>query len=386
MALPAYELDRRIDAVRGLLEINNLDFVFVYFDELNVMNGRYLTGWAPSVEKGAVIVSKYCDPFLIGGPEAAPFAELESAIKTTESCIVFMVPEEEYPLAEILDFKTIAQKYFGGSEIKRVGVVGTHSVPYQIYREFAADLSPAEIVDVTDEYERLRYVKSEWEISQVREANAIADKAYDALAANIIAGKHEYEAAAEAEYVMRKMGSDGTGFRTIIGSGHRSSGIIPAYSDKVFKDGEIVVTGISPRFNGYNSAVGYTFVVGNKPDDIQKEWLDNTKEALFRTKEALKPGLSGREIDEVPRSFLLSCGYGDYCPMPFVHSCGLSEFEKPFFGPSSDDIVAENQVICIDIAMFGNEYIPGIRFETAYLTTKDGCIPFSPHIEKVFGF
>jgi Xaa-Pro aminopeptidase len=66
----------------------------------------------------------------------------------------------------------------------------------------------------------------------------------------------------------------------------------------------------------------------------------------------------------VPREFLRAQGYGDYIPMPFVHSSGLSEFEKPFFGPNSDDVIQENQVLCIDIAMFGHPEVPGIRAET----------------------
>lgn len=386
MSLPNNELAMRLNKVKAILAEKNLDFIFVYFDEYNIMNGRYLTGWCPSVEKGAVVVSNYCEPFLIGGPEAEPYAKLESAIKETVSCIVFMVPEEEYPLAEIMNFKSISLKYFGGHPIRRVGIVGTNTVPYQIYKQLAEDLHPAELVDVTNEYERLRYIKSEWEIGQMKTAFHIADQAFAALSANLLPGKKEYEAAAEAEYVARKMGSDGLGFRTIVGTGERSSGIIPVYSDRVFKDGEIVMLGMSPRFNGYNSAAGDLKVVGGHYSDIQKKWRDDVCEALYLTRQALKPGLSGIEIDSVPRKFLLSKGYGKYMTMPFVHNCGLSEFEKPFFGPSSNDIVEENQIICIDIAMFGNHDIPGVRVETAYLIVKEGCVPLSPYMESVFGF
>lgn len=45
MALPQTEKDLRIKAVEKLLEDKGLDFAFVYFDEYNVMNGRYLTGY-----------------------------------------------------------------------------------------------------------------------------------------------------------------------------------------------------------------------------------------------------------------------------------------------------------------------------------------------------
>ncbi len=63
--------------------------------------------------------------------------EMESKIKTTESSLVFMVPEEEYPWAEILSFAQISKKYFGGRQIKRVGIVGTQTLPLQIYNQLA---------------------------------------------------------------------------------------------------------------------------------------------------------------------------------------------------------------------------------------------------------
>jgi len=385
MSIPDFEFDARIKKVEAIIDKNNLDFLFVYFDEYNVTNGRYLTSWSPTVERGAVIISKYCDPFLIGGPEAGPYAQMESYIKETVSSLVFMVPEEEYPMADLYNFKQISDMYFGGRTIKKVGLVGFNTLPLQIYQQLSSELAEAEIVDVTDEFEKLRYIKSEWEMKMVAKAYEIADAGFKKLLDSIIEGKKEYEAAAEAEYVHRKMGGEGLGYRTIVGTAERSKGIIPPASDRIFKNGEIVLTGFAPRYNGYNATACAPVVVGGKPNNLQKKWMDDVFHALYLTKEALKPGLTGKEIDSVPRRFLIDKGYGDYMPMPFVHSSGLCEYEKPFFGPNSDDVLQENQVICIDLSMFGHEKIPGIRAETGYKLTKDRAVPFSPYMEKLFG-
>ncbi|MHB1346073.1 MAG: M24 family metallopeptidase [Candidatus Humimicrobiaceae bacterium] len=386
MSLPEKDFNIRIGKVKKLAEDKNLDFIFVYFDEYNVMNGRYLTGWCPTIERGAAIISNYSEPFLIGGPEAQPYAQMESSIKKTESSLVFMVPEEEYPEAEILNFSQISKKYFGGRKIKRIGLVGVQSLPLQVYNQLVSELEGVEIIDVTKEFEIFRYVKSEWEMEMTARAYAIADAGYKKLMESVVEGKKEYEAAAEAEYVGRKMGAEGYGYRTIIGTAERSIGIVPPSSDRIFKNNEIVLTGYAPRFNGYNATACYPVVVGGKPDKLQDRFIKDICEALYLTKEAFKPGLSGKEIDSVPRKFLLSKGYGEYMVMPFVHSTGLCEFERPFFGPGSDDIIQENQIICIDIALFGHKEIPGIRVETAYRITKDGSLPFSTYMEKLFGF
>ena len=41
---------------------------------------------------------------LLGGPESEPFAKQDSAITETRNFPVFMVPDEEYPNATIIDF------------------------------------------------------------------------------------------------------------------------------------------------------------------------------------------------------------------------------------------------------------------------------------------
>jgi Xaa-Pro aminopeptidase len=384
MSLPRAEYEERIRRVRNLAAEKDLDFIFVYFDEFNVTNGRYLTGWCPSVERGAVIVSGYCEPFLVGGPEAGPFARLESMIKETVSSLVFMVPEEEYPGADLYTFPQIADRYFKGRKIHQVGVVGMNAIPWMIYSQLIEELPGADVVNVTDEFERLRYVKSPWEIEMIQEAYRAADAGFQKLSDAIVDGRREYEAAAEAEYACRRLGCDGWGYRTIIGTAERSVGIIPAASDRVFRTGEIVITGLAPRFNGYNATACAPCVVGNQPNDVQQRWIRDVTEALFLTRDAIRPGLTGTQIDAVPRGFLERKGYGPYMPMPFVHSTGLFEYEKPFFGPSSPDVIAEDMVLCIDIAMFGAPEVPGIRAETGYRVTRDGAVALSPFMEGIF--
>jgi Xaa-Pro aminopeptidase len=385
MSIPENEFRSRCLRAEELLKRNGVDILFVYFDEYNVMNGRYLTGWCPTIERGAVIVSGYREPFLIGGPEAGPSARLDSIIKEIACSRVFMVPEEEYPGAEILNFRQIADRYFSGARIKRIGLVGGTTVPHSIHAQLTAELEGAEIVDLTDDFERLRYVKSAWEREMTRKAYELADAGFKRLAENVQEGRREFEAAAEAEYAVRRLGADGLGYRTIIGSGERAAGIVPPASERVFRAGEMVVAGVAPRFNGYNATACAPLVVGGKANRIQQRLVKDVYQALLLTRDAIRPGLTGVQIDSVPRRFLRDRGYGDYVPMPFVHSSGLSEFEKPFFGPSGSDVIQENQVLCIDIAMFGHPEVPGLRAETGYWVEASGVRAFSPYMEGLFG-
>ena len=99
------ETKRRVEKVRGILKEKNLDCAIIYYDELNVADGWYLTGWCPQFEKEAVMVfANEADPILLGGPESAPFAKYASAITENYCFTPFMVPEEEYPNATIIGF------------------------------------------------------------------------------------------------------------------------------------------------------------------------------------------------------------------------------------------------------------------------------------------
>ena len=101
------ETEKRIAKVREILRAKNLDAALIYFDELNVANGWYLTGWVGQFEKGAVLVGRDGTTMLLGGPESEPFAKQSSAIHDTRCFKVFMVPDEEYPLATIIGFEEL---------------------------------------------------------------------------------------------------------------------------------------------------------------------------------------------------------------------------------------------------------------------------------------
>lgn len=156
------ETQKRLEAIRKILVEKNLDAALVYFDELNEANGWYLTGWCGQFEKGAVLVPVNGEPILLGGPESEPFAKMDSAITKVRCFPVFMVPDEEYPNATIMNFAQLKEELKKeGTELHRVGMVGTTTIPHQVYLDFS-ECFPLE--DITEEYENLRAYKSPWEI------------------------------------------------------------------------------------------------------------------------------------------------------------------------------------------------------------------------------
>ena len=379
------ETENRIKKTQAILEEKGLDAALIYFDELNVANGWYLTGWCGQFEKGSVLVPRVGEAWLLGGPESEPFAKMSSAIKNTRSFPVFMVPEEEYPNAEIIDFAQLNKELLAdGVELKRIGIVGTNTIPRQVYLDFEEGFKGVELVDITDDYEIMRSFKSEWERENMLKAVEFCDLAYDAMKAKIANGVYEYEVAAAGEAICRMNGADSFAYRTIVGSGARADAVVPTATNKMMQNGELVMIGIAPRFNGYAGTFGDTLPVSGEYTPAQKECMKHLREVMRLTKDMLKPGVSGREIDVPGREYYKKHGLFDYLVCPFAHTIGLMEAEAPFYGPNSNDILVPGMTVMVDVSFFGHPEFHGARIETGYIITENGCKPMSEKMDKYF--
>ncbi|MCL4694975.1 MAG: Xaa-Pro peptidase family protein [Candidatus Hydrogenedentes bacterium] len=378
------EKDARLSNVRGILAKKGLDAALVYYDEFNIGNGWYLTGWCPQFESGAVLIPKAGKPMLLGGPESEPFAKLDSAITETRNFPVFMVPDEEYPNAKIIDFPTLFRELKGGGKrLKKIGIVGGDRMPAACYRQIVEGFQGVKLIDITQEFVSLRYMKSRWELNQIRAAFALADTCYDSMKRAIRPGRTEIEVAAAGEYAARSRGASGFGFSAIVGSGPRSNAVVPTASAKKLKANELVMIGIAPKVRGYAGVVGDSLPVSGKYTRKQADAIEHLKEVFRLTKAQLVPGNTGKEIDAPGRAYFKKHGLLKYLVCPFAHTIGLHEAEAPFFGPNGADPLKPGMAVCIDISFFGHPEWHGLRIETGYEITAKGPVPFSKKMDRL---
>ena len=378
------ETEARLKKVHQILVDKGLDAALIYFDELNVANGWYLTGWHGQFEKGAVLVPLNGEPYLLGGPESEPFAMMDSAIKKVRCFPVFMVPNEEYPNATIINFAQLNEELkTAGTVLNKIGYVGTDSIPHQIYEDFKKGFGNAELIDITEEYETLRAYKSPWEDIQLRKAVELCDIAYDKMVAAIRPDGYEFEVAAAGEYECRLRGADSFAYQCIVGSGERAKAVVPTATNRQMKDGELVMIGIAPRYNGYAGTFGDTLPVNGVYTQRQKDLLNYMRETFRLTYNMLKPGMTGREIDVPGREYYEKHGLGQYIVCPFAHSIGLMEAESPFFGPNGDFELVPGMSVMVDVSFFGHPELYGGRIETGFIITETGAEPMS---QKMFNY
>jgi Xaa-Pro aminopeptidase len=283
----------------------------------------------------------------------------------------------------ILSLPDVFNEALGGRPLRRLGVVGLDSMPHGLATAIHRAFPNVEMVDMSRDYEVMRAVKSEAEIAMAGRAFDIGAEGLKAAIPLIRPGVSEFEVIGAAEGRMRSLGIDGFNFRGMVASGPRSNGVVPPASTKKLRTGELVLVGFSPKYRGYASGVACTFAVNHPPTQEQRRFLGHLADALEVTRDALRPGLRGKEIDAVPRNFLSDLGYGPYLSMGFVHTVGLNEFERPFFGPNSEDVLEPNLTVCIDVSLFGHPVFHGSRVETGYVIRENGVEPLSQALEDL---
>ncbi len=184
-------------------------------------------------------------------------------------------------------------------------------------------------------------------------------------------GIKEKEVAAEVEYAMRKKGSDGTGFDTIIASGANSAFPHGSCSNRIIREGDLVVVDLGATYEFYRSDMTRTFTAG-KPSEKQRKIYETVKLAHQKAFEAIKPNISAREVDAAARQVIEAAGYGEFFVHNLGHGVGLEVHEAPILSPDSKDMLAAGNVVTDEPGIYLPGY-GGVRIEDTVLVTKDGA-------------
>ena len=217
----------------------------------------------------------------------------------------------------------------------------------------------------------LRSVKDAEEIELMRKAAELTSEGMRVAYETLAVGIREYEVAAEIEYAMRKQGSEGTAFETIVASGVCSAFPHGGCSDKKIQEGDLVIIDVGATYKSYRSDMTRTFVAGT-PSEKQKKLYQTVKTAQDKAFEAVKPNAKAADIDAIARKAIEDAGYGEYFVHGLGHGVGLDVHEPPTLSPDSKDVLAEGNVVTVEPGIYVVGY-GGIRIEDTILVQKNGA-------------
>ncbi|MEM2356086.1 MAG: aminopeptidase P family protein, partial [Candidatus Bathyarchaeia archaeon] len=221
----------------------------------------------------------------------------------------------------------------------------------------------------------LRKVKDSGEIELMRKAGELVCEGMKAAYETVKPGVREYEVAAEIEYAMRRKGSWGTAFDTIVASGARSAFPHGGCTDREIREGDLVVVDIGACYRYYRSDMTRTLVAG-KPSEKQKKLYEVVKTAQRKAVQAVKAKAKAKDIDTVARKIIEEAGHGVNFVHGLGHGIGLEVHEPPALSQQSKDKLAAGNVVTIEpgiyIVGFG-----GIRIEDTVLVREQGSEKFT---------
>ena len=257
--------------------------------------------------------------------------------------------------------------------IKRLGFEGK-ILTFAEYSNLKENLPEVELKSLV--LDELRQIKDTAEISLIRKACEIGDKAFAEILNFIKVGVRETEVAAELEYLMKKFGAEKTSFDTIVASGVRGSLPHGVASDKKISVGEFVTMDFGAIYGGYCSDMTRTIFVGKASENQQKLYNAVLNAQLYGL-EVIKVGKGGKEIDSAVRTKLEQAGLGEYFTHSLGHSLGIEIHEEPRLSKlSTCESLQENMLVTDEPGI----YIPkvgGIRIEDTVLVTKNGAEPLT---------
>ena len=127
-------------------------------------------------------------------------------------------------------------------------------------------------------------------------------------------GVSELDLVAELEFFMKRNGSQGTAFDTLLISGPKTSLPHGTPSERKVQLGDFFTIDFGARFAFYCSDMTRTMVLG-EPTDKQINIYNTVLEAQTQAMSHIKPGLSGKSIDSIARNFIQEMGFANISVM-----------------------------------------------------------------------
>ncbi len=216
----------------------------------------------------------------------------------------------------------------------------------------------------------LRASKTDSEVSKIKKAQAITDKAFSEILNFIKPGVTEKEVRAKLEYTMFLLGADGLAFDTIVASGINGAKPHAVVSDKKIEKGEFVTIDFGARLGNYNSDMTRTIAVGDITPEMEN--IYNTVLAAHNSaKDILKPGIIGADADNVARSIIKNAGYGEYFSHSLGHGVGIEIHESPRLSTKSTDILKVGDIVTVEPGIYIEGFC-GVRIENMYVINRNG--------------
>ena len=261
-----------------------------------------------------------------------------------------------------------------------------HALAAWLQRRYPA----VQLEDVYGLMAELRAVKSEEELTKMRQAQEHTRVAIEAMMRHAKPGMNECELEGAFDFALMQQGVREHAFQSIVAGGARAATLHYSENNQPVQDGEMVLIDLGSAYGHYAADISRTFPVNGRFSPRQKEIYETVLEAQRIVIQNAKPGLTMRDLNQMVIDYYETRlddlglrkegkGVADYYYHGVSHSLGLD----------THDIVTEREhtlqpgmVITVEPGMYIEEEAIGVRIENDVLITEEGCVDLSAAIPR----
>ncbi len=232
----------------------------------------------------------------------------------------------------------------------------------------------AEIFDGGAAINGARQVKSEKEISLIRKACSITERAYKKALACLKEGVTELEIKKVIVDFYKSHGADGESFDTIVAFGKNSAVPHHKTGKTKLKQNSCVLIDTGCVYKGYCSDLTRTLFFGTPTEKFKTAYFA-VLEAHETAKEKITAGTLTKDADGYARAVLKNYELDSRFTHSLGHGVGLEIHEEPFLSKKSNGVLRENTVFTIEPGVYFNKKF-GIRIEDTVYISKGAVKSF----------
>lgn len=233
-----------------------------------------------------------------------------------------------------------------------VGLAGGDIVPFAFARDLQAALPQLALTDADPLLNRLRRVKSPAEQRLLRHAAELAGVGLRHAVDALRPGATEQDVCAAGTAAALGAGADFVRYLRVH-SGPWSGGGSrwPQATERVLREGEVVVLDIIGAYRGYAFDVNRTAVVGEVSAD-DRRFLDAGHAATVAAVAATRAGATPAAIVAASRRAVSEAGFPALAPAGAGHAIGLETVEVPYLTAGGDEPLQPGMVLCVEPSLF----------------------------------
>ncbi|PKG24988.1 M24 family metallopeptidase [Niallia nealsonii] len=351
-------MEQQFKEISNWMTEQNIDFTFLTSTD----NVFYFSNFYsdPHERLLALLLFRNEEPILV-----CPSMEKNDAVNAGWKFDIIGYSDIENPWENIQ--QKVAEKL---PSVKKIAVEKDHLNVNRWESIHTAFPSIEQILSAEEKINQLRMVKTEKELTIIKEACKWADYAIEIGCSELAEGKTEMQVLAAIEYELKKQGIAQMSFSTMVLTGKNGASPHGTPGDTPIQKGDLVLFDLGVVVDGYCSDITRTVAFGDINEE-QKQIYDTVLKAQLAAIDASKPGVACSVIDLAARNIISEAGYGDYFPHRLGHGLGISVHEFPSLTETNSLLLKEGMVYTIEPGIYVPN-IAGVRIEDDVYVTKNG--------------